>query len=251
MAGIRISGLSKVYDGQGADMAAVSNLNLEIGDNRFVTLLGPSGCGKTTTLRLIAGYLKPDAGSIHVGDRLLSSKDGVVPPEKRGMGMVFQNYAVWPHKTVFENVVFGLRLRKVPSAEARERVTDLPLRLGGRRLPDLQAEHDVLVHGLVRPHRVVLEHHAHAALIRRHHAAGRRQKAAVDVDGAGVRHDIAGDQAQRRGLAAARRAEQRDKGIVLDLKVDVVDGRDFRVHAKTLRQSPNRDPGHSSVLARC
>ncbi|MGE5538523.1 MAG: ABC transporter ATP-binding protein [Gemmatimonas sp.] len=122
MAGITIKNLSKVYDGQEANMAAVSNLDLDIGDNCFVTLLGPSGCGKTTTLRLIAGYLKPDAGTIHVGDRLLSSKDGVVPPEKRGMGMVFQNYAVWPHKTVFENVVFGLKLRKVPSAEARQRV---------------------------------------------------------------------------------------------------------------------------------
>jgi iron(III) transport system ATP-binding protein len=122
MAGIRILGLSKVYDGQGSDMAALNTLNLDIRDNQFVTLLGPSGCGKTTTLRLIAGYLKPDAGTIHVGDRLLSSKDGVVPPEKRGMGMVFQNYAVWPHKTVFENVVFGLRLRKVAAQQARERV---------------------------------------------------------------------------------------------------------------------------------
>ena len=124
MAGIRITGLSKTYDSQGAGMAAVDNLNLDIGSNRFVTLLGPSGCGKTTTLRLIAGYLKPDAGTIHVGDRLLSSKDGVVPPERRGMGMVFQNYAVWPHKTVFENVVFGLKLRKVPSDKCRERVAE-------------------------------------------------------------------------------------------------------------------------------
>jgi iron(III) transport system ATP-binding protein len=103
-------------------MAAVSALDLEVRDNQFVTLLGPSGCGKTTTLRLIAGYIVPDAGTIHVGNRLLSSKAGVVPPEKRGMGMVFQNYAVWPHKTVFENVVFGLRLRKVPAAKARETV---------------------------------------------------------------------------------------------------------------------------------
>jgi iron(III) transport system ATP-binding protein len=122
MAGIRIAGLSKVYDGQGSDMAAVNHLDLDIGDNEFVTLLGPSGCGKTTTLRLIAGYLKPDAGTIHVGARLLSSENGVVPPEKRGMGMVFQNYAVWPHKTVFENVVFGLKLRRIPPATARDRV---------------------------------------------------------------------------------------------------------------------------------
>ncbi|HET7848703.1 MAG TPA: ABC transporter ATP-binding protein [Pseudolabrys sp.] len=103
-------------------MPAVNDLNLEIRDGQFVTLLGPSGCGKTTTLRLIAGYMAPDAGTIHVGERLISSKDTLVLPEHRGMGMVFQNYAVWPHKTVFENVVFGLRLRKVPASKARKRV---------------------------------------------------------------------------------------------------------------------------------
>src|SRR5215467_4193129 len=121
MAGVTIKGLSKSY---GAEAAAVSDLDLVIRDNSFVTLLGPSGCGKTTTLRLIAGYMKPDAGTIHVGERLLSSPDGVVPPEHRGMGMVFQNYAVWPHKTVFENVVFGLKIRKIPTAEARRKVEE-------------------------------------------------------------------------------------------------------------------------------
>ncbi len=121
MAGITISDVSKSYGGK-AMGAALSGLDLEIHDNTFVTLLGPSGCGKTTTLRLIAGYLVPDSGTIHVGSRLLSSREGVVPPERRGMGMVFQNYAVWPHKTVFENVVFGLRIRKVPAHQAREQV---------------------------------------------------------------------------------------------------------------------------------
>jgi iron(III) transport system ATP-binding protein len=120
MAGISLRNLTKSYGD--AEMAAVNDLSLEIGDNQFVTLLGPSGCGKTTTLRLIAGYIAPDRGTIHVDGRLLSSKDGVVPPENRGMGMVFQNYAVWPHKTVFENVVFGLRVRKIPTAAARARV---------------------------------------------------------------------------------------------------------------------------------
>jgi iron(III) transport system ATP-binding protein len=119
MAGVTIKGLSKRY---GAETAAVSDLDLVIRDNSFVTLLGPSGCGKTTTLRLIAGYMRPDAGTIHVGDKLLSSPDGVVPPEHRGMGMVFQNYAVWPHKTVYENVVFGLKLRRVPHDKARQQV---------------------------------------------------------------------------------------------------------------------------------
>jgi iron(III) transport system ATP-binding protein len=119
MAGVTIKGLSKSY---GAETAAVSDLDLVIRDNSFVTLLGPSGCGKTTTLRLIAGYMRPDAGSIHVGDKLLSSPEGVVPPEHRGMGMVFQNYAVWPHKSVYDNVVFGLKLRKVPREKARQQV---------------------------------------------------------------------------------------------------------------------------------
>jgi iron(III) transport system ATP-binding protein len=121
MAGISIRGLSKSYGGD-ADLAAVADLSLDIDDGQFVTLLGPSGCGKTTTLRLIAGFIAPDAGTIHADGRLLSSPGQVLPPEERGMGMVFQNYAVWPHRTVFENVVFGLKLRRIAAAEARERV---------------------------------------------------------------------------------------------------------------------------------
>ena len=122
MAAISIRGLSKSYGGDGG-LAAVSDLSLEIADNQFVTLLGPSGCGKTTTLRLIAGFMAPDAGTIHADGRLVSSREQVVvPPEERGMGMVFQNYAVWPHKTVFENVVFGLKVRGVAPSEARARV---------------------------------------------------------------------------------------------------------------------------------
>jgi iron(III) transport system ATP-binding protein len=124
MAGIVIKNLAKNF-GAGEDrLAAVANLNLEIKDNQFVTLLGPSGCGKTTTLRLIAGYIVPDAGTIHVNGKLVSAPGNVVPPDGRGMGMVFQNYAVWPHKTVFENVVFGLKLRRIPGAEAKRRVAE-------------------------------------------------------------------------------------------------------------------------------
>jgi iron(III) transport system ATP-binding protein len=124
MAGIRIQNLSKHYGAQ-AQLAAVADLDLDVRDNQFVTLLGPSGCGKTTTLRLIAGYLVPDSGSIHIGDRLVSAPGKVVPPEERGMGMVFQNYAVWPHKTVFENVAFGLRVRGVARDDARQRVAKM------------------------------------------------------------------------------------------------------------------------------
>jgi iron(III) transport system ATP-binding protein len=124
MAGITLKGLSKHFSSRDSDVAAVSGLDLAIKDNQFVTLLGPSGCGKTTTLRLIAGYIVPDAGTIHVDDRLVSAPGSVTPPDARGMGMVFQNYAVWPHKTVFENVVFGLKIRKIPAAEARRQVEE-------------------------------------------------------------------------------------------------------------------------------
>ncbi len=122
MAQIEIEDLTKRYAGAEGEAAAVLGLSLSIASGEFVTLLGPSGCGKTTTLRLIAGYLTPDAGRISVAGRVLSSPQAVVPPEARGMGMVFQNYAVWPHKTVFENVVFGLKIRRVPAAKAREQV---------------------------------------------------------------------------------------------------------------------------------
>jgi iron(III) transport system ATP-binding protein len=124
MAGITLRGLSKSFSSRDSDVAAVADVDLEIKDNSFVTLLGPSGCGKTTTLRLIAGYITPDRGTIEIDGRLLSSPGSVVPPESRGMGMVFQNYAIWPHKNVFENVVFGLKIRKVPSAAARRQVEE-------------------------------------------------------------------------------------------------------------------------------
>jgi iron(III) transport system ATP-binding protein len=118
MAGISIEGVSKRY---GA-VVAVHRLSLEVQDREFLTLLGPSGCGKTTLLRLIAGFVAPDEGVIRVDGVALSSATAVVPPERRGMGMVFQNYAIWPHKTVYENVAFGLEVRGVRRAEARERV---------------------------------------------------------------------------------------------------------------------------------
>ena len=118
MAGISIEHVSKRY---GA-VTAVRDLSLQVRDREFVTLLGPSGCGKTTLLRLIAGFLTPDEGAIRVDGVTLSSTKGVVPPERRGMGMVFQSYAIWPHKSVYENVAFGLEVRGVRRGEARERV---------------------------------------------------------------------------------------------------------------------------------
>ena len=118
MAGIAIERVTKRFGG----VTAVRDLSLEIGDHEFVTLLGPSGCGKTTLLRLIAGFMAPDEGVIRVGSATLSTPTGIVPPERRGMGMVFQNYAVWPHKTVYQNVAFGLEVRKVSRAETQTRV---------------------------------------------------------------------------------------------------------------------------------
>src|SRR5882724_5141457 len=118
VAGIQIERVTKRF----GDVTAVRDLSLEIRDREFVTLLGPSGCGKTTLLRLIAGFMTPNEGSIRVGARTLSTPAAVVPPERRGMGMVFQNYAVWPHKTVYQNVAFGLEVRKVSRADARARV---------------------------------------------------------------------------------------------------------------------------------
>jgi iron(III) transport system ATP-binding protein len=117
-AGIQIERVTKRF---GAT-TAVRDLSLEVHEREFVTLLGPSGCGKTTLLRMLAGFVAPDAGVISVAGTTLSTPTNTVPPERRGMGMVFQNYAVWPHKTVAQNVGFGLSVRKVSREETRTRV---------------------------------------------------------------------------------------------------------------------------------
>src|SRR5687768_6810303 len=106
---------------QFGDFGAVNGLSLAVESGELVSLLGPSGCGKTTTLRLIAGLLKPDGGEIRVADRVLSNAHSIVPPERRRMSMIFQSYAVWPHKTVFENVTYGLQFLKLGRDEARRR----------------------------------------------------------------------------------------------------------------------------------
>src|SRR6059036_3865689 len=122
MPGVTIKGLTKRY----GDVAAVEGLSLEVQPSELVSLLGPSGCGKTTTLRLVAGFLRPEAGEIWVGERCLSSPTGVVPPERRRMAMIFQSYALWPHMTVAQNVAYGLRLKAGVSKSEREaRVKDM------------------------------------------------------------------------------------------------------------------------------
>ena len=109
MAPVELRGLTKRF----AALSVVDNVSLRIDHGQLVCLLGPSGCGKTTTLRLIAGFLEPSDGEIRVGDRLVSSRVRTLPPEQRKMSMIFQSYALWPHMTVTENIVYGLRLRKM------------------------------------------------------------------------------------------------------------------------------------------
>ncbi len=121
MTHVVIRNLTKRFGG----MPAVRDLDLQIERGEFVTLLGPSGCGKTTTLRMLAGFITPDGGEIFVDNQVMSSASKVVPPEQRRMGMVFQNYAVWPHMTVFDNVAFGLQLRKLSKNEIREKVNGI------------------------------------------------------------------------------------------------------------------------------
>ncbi len=118
MSKLALIGLGKSY----GPVAAVTDVSLTLREGEFVSLLGPSGCGKTTTLRMIAGFMKPSSGLIEMDGRVLSSPSQVVAPEKRGMSMIFQSYAIWPNMTVGENVAFGLKLRKRPAAEVTERV---------------------------------------------------------------------------------------------------------------------------------
>jgi ABC-type Fe3+/spermidine/putrescine transport system ATPase subunit len=104
---------------------AVHDFNLSLQEGELVSLLGPSGCGKTTTLRMIAGFMTPTAGTIELDGKVISSPQSSLPPEKRQMSMIFQSYAIWPNMTVAENVAYGLKLRKVDAAEARRRVDEM------------------------------------------------------------------------------------------------------------------------------
>ena len=115
MASISLRGVQKVYPGE---VVAVDDCNLEIQDKEFVVLVGPSGCGKSTTLRMIAGLEEITSGELYIGERLVNE----VQPKDRDIAMVFQNYALYPHMTVYKNMAFGLQLRKMPKAEIDDRV---------------------------------------------------------------------------------------------------------------------------------
>jgi iron(III) transport system ATP-binding protein len=121
MSKLALRGIEKRY----GDVAAVSSVDLELQEGEFVSLLGPSGCGKTTTLRMIAGFISPSAGTIEMNGQMLSSPSSALPPEKRQMSMIFQSYAVWPNMTVAQNVAFGLELRKLPREEVRRRTAEM------------------------------------------------------------------------------------------------------------------------------
>ncbi|MCI0570119.1 MAG: ABC transporter ATP-binding protein [Myxococcaceae bacterium] len=120
MTAIALEGLEKAY----GTTPVVRGLTLEVREGELVTLLGPSGCGKTTTLRMIAGLEHPDAGVIRMGGEVVAGPGIRVPPERRGLGMVFQSYAVWPHRSVEANVAYPLALRGMPKAELASRVRE-------------------------------------------------------------------------------------------------------------------------------
>jgi iron(III) transport system ATP-binding protein len=127
MAHLELENLTKRYPG----VTSVDGISLAVEPGEFICLLGPSGCGKTTTLRLIAGFLEPDAGKVRVSGRVISAPRSVVPPERRNMGMIFQSYAVWPHMTVRQNVEYGLKMKSMPAAQRQARTDAL---LGATKL---------------------------------------------------------------------------------------------------------------------
>lgn len=117
MASISLKNINKVYPG---DIKAVIDFNLEIEDKEFIILVGPSGCGKSTTLRMIAGLEEISEGDLYIGNKIVND----VAPKDRDIAMVFQNYALYPHMTVYKNMSFGLELRKMPKDEIKKRVTE-------------------------------------------------------------------------------------------------------------------------------
>lgn len=116
---LSLRGLKKYF----GEVRAVDGIDLSVREGESVVLLGPSGCGKTTTLRAVAGFVRPDGGEIFLDAEKIADENTMVPPERRNLGMVFQNYAIWPHRTVFQNVAYGLVIQKRAKQEIAERVS--------------------------------------------------------------------------------------------------------------------------------
>ena len=129
MAKVTLKNVCKTYDD---NVEAVNNFNLEVGDTEFIIFVGPSGCGKSTTLRMIAGLEEISSGELFIGDKLSNN----VPPKDRDIAMVFQNYALYPHMSVFDNMAFGLKLRKISKEEIKRRVNEAAEILGISHLLD-------------------------------------------------------------------------------------------------------------------
>ena len=121
MSTVTIRNVNKIFDKE----PVIKDFNAEIKDGEFITLLGPSGCGKTTLLRMIAGFHKPTNGSISIAGQVVSDEKTFVPPEKRGIGMVFQTYAVWPHMNVFDNIAYPLKIQKEKKEDIKREVEDI------------------------------------------------------------------------------------------------------------------------------
>jgi len=219
MAAISLNGVTRRFPRQ--TLPAVDGVSLAVEPGEFVALLGPSGCGKTTLLRLVAGFERPDAGEIVIGGEVVAGRQGFVPPEQRGIGMVFQSYALWPHMSVTRNVGYPLEVRGVNGAAYRRRVETVLAAVGltgfeARRPAELsggQRQRVALARCLVMEPRVVLldeplanlDMHLRAALL----AEFKSFRDAIGAAMIYVTHD------QGEALAVADRIAVMDSGRIL------------------------------------
>src|SRR5262245_35675041 len=132
MAQVAFDNVSKTFPAKGADVHAVQGFSLDVHDGEFIVLVGPSGCGKTTVLRMLAGLEDATSGTIAIGGRIVNN----VQPKDRDIAMVFQNYALYPHMTVYKNMAFALKLRGMPKPDIDRRVRDTAKTLGISELLD-------------------------------------------------------------------------------------------------------------------
>ena len=157
MASLSLRGIYKIYPG---DVCAVKDFNLEIADKEFIVFVGPSGCGKSTTLRMIAGLETISKGELYIGDKLVND----VEAKDRDIAMVFQSYALYPHMSVFDNMAFALKLRKVPKAEIEKKVTEAARALEIEHLLDRkpkalsggQRQRIILARGLLKNSKIIM-----------------------------------------------------------------------------------------------